>query len=357
MARTMSLALCLFAICGAGMVRADDAAAKAGGAAPPVAQTVQRAIGYVQAESASWLKSRGCAACHHVPLVLWSLSEAERRGYAVDKKFVAETLEGALGSHEKLIAAKLAAGPNDPPDTRPLAKGVNMGQAYMAAIARMLPALTAGQKETVQWIADDIVKKQHEDGSWDFFLRRPPINESQTSDTAWILLALVGGADEPESHRAALAKGAAWLASAKLPNDQDKALKLLVASRLGKSRDEMQASADELFALQRADGGWSQLAELPSDAYATGQALYVLALAGNTADRPEMKRAIAFLTSTQKADGSWPVTSRSTPDGKPGGAKLLTPITCAAGSWATLGLVSVVPKGPVGGEVHHLTSP
>jgi hypothetical protein len=249
-----------------------------------------------------------------------------------------------------MIAAKLVAGPNDPPDTRPLAKGVNMGQAYMAAVARMLPSLTAGQKESVQWIADDIVKKQKENGSWEFFLRRPPVNESQTSDTAWILLALCGGADEPEPHRAALAKGAAWLASANLPNYQDKALKLLVASRLGKSREEMQAGVGELLALQRADGGWSQLAEMPSDAYATGQALYVLSLAGNTAERPEMKRAIEFLTSTQKADGSWPMTSRSSPDGSPGSAKLLTPITCAASSWATLGLVRVVPKGAGSGD-------
>jgi hypothetical protein len=36
--------------------------------------------------------------------------------------------------------------------------------------------------------------------------------------------------------------------------------------------------------------------------------------------------------------------SRSTPDGSPGSAKLLTPITCAASSWATLGLARLVPK-------------
>src|SRR5205823_4713638 len=36
-----------------------------------VQKTVDRAIGYLQTESASWLKSRGCAACHHVPMPLW----------------------------------------------------------------------------------------------------------------------------------------------------------------------------------------------------------------------------------------------------------------------------------------------
>ena len=63
-----------------------------------------------------------------------------------------------------------------------------------------------------------------------------------------------------------------------------------------------------------------------------------------TAERPEMRRGIDFLVATQNDDGSWPMISRSTPDGSPGSSKLLTPITCAATSWATLGLVRVLPK-------------
>jgi hypothetical protein len=84
---------------------------------------------------------------------------------------------------------------------------------------------------------------------------------------------------------------------------------------------------------------------MPSDAYATGQTLYVLALAGYTAERPEIKRAIALLVATQKPDGSWPMTSRSTPDGKPGSSKLLTPINCGAAAWVALGLARLAPKG------------
>ena len=85
--------------------------------------------------------------------------------------------------------------------------------------------------------------------------------------------------------------------------------------------------------------------ELRSDAFATGQSLYALSLAGFTAERPEIQRGIDFLVAAQKADGSWPMISRSTPDGSPGSAKLLTPITCAASSWATLGLARLVPNG------------
>ncbi|MHC5544142.1 hypothetical protein ACYOEI_38435, partial [Singulisphaera rosea] len=114
----------------------------------------------------------------------------------------------------------------------------------------------------------------------------------------------------------------------------------------GRPRSEMQATIDELYALQRPDGGWEQLAEMESDAYATGQVLYVLALAGDTADRPEIRRGIDFLVATQESDGSWPMTSRSTPSGKPGSATLMTPITCASAAWATLGLSRLVPKRP-----------
>jgi squalene cyclase len=99
-----------------------------------------------------------------------------------------------------------------------------------------------------------------------------------------------------------------------------------------------------LLAAQQPDGGWRQLPEMKSDAFATGQTLYVLSLAGYTAERPQMKRAIAFLVATQKPDGSWPMTSHASPDGKPGHAKLLTPITCGATSWVTLGLSRAVPK-------------
>ena len=129
------------------------------------------------------------------------------------------------------------------------------------------------------------------------------------------------------------------------PVDESHNIPTLLAVRAGKPRDTMQSCVDELLALQRADGGWSQtVPELKSDAFATGQTLYVLSLAGFTAERAEIKRGIDFLVATQKPDGSWPMVSRSTPDGSPGRSKLLTPITCAASSWATLGLARVAPK-------------
>ncbi len=350
MARTSWLAALFLGLCLSRLALAAEPASIPSATPQQVQQTVERAIGYMQTESAAWLNTRKCAACHHVPMPLWALSEAERQGYAIDKKFVADTIESLLGSKDKLLASKIFPNPADPPDPRPQGRGLNMGLPFLAVAARSLPSLEEGQKQSLKLIAEEIVKKQQPDGSWEFFatLRRPPINESQTTDAAWIIMALEGetGPDAPESQRAALSKAIAWLDAAKLSDlHQDKVLKVLLGARSGKPRETMQTTIDELLALQRADGGWSQtVPELKSDAFATGQTLYVLSLAGYTAERPEIKRGIDFLVATQTPDGSWPMISRSTPDGSPGSAKLLTPITCAASSWATLGLARLAPK-------------
>jgi hypothetical protein len=347
MARATPLAAIFLSLCLSHLALGDkpDVALPADRAR--VERTVDRAIGYLQTESANWLKTRKCAACHHAGMPLWALNEAGKLGYAIDQKFAADTLESTLGSRDKLIAVKLVPGPKDPPDPRPMGRGLNMGLPFLAVAGRSAPTLSAGQTQTLAWITDQIIKKQTKDGTWEFFLSRPPVNENQRTDVSWILMALQGdpaSATSPAPRRA-LQDGSAWLADAKLPETyESQVLKLLLAIRAGRARSDLEPQVRELIAAQQPDGGWRQLADMKSDAFATGQTLYVLSLAGYSAERPPIKRAIAFLVATQKPDGSWPMTSHSSPDGRPGSAKLLTPINCAAASWATLGLTRLVPK-------------
>jgi hypothetical protein len=56
-----------------------------------------------------------------------------------------------------------------------------------------------------------------------------------------------------------LSTAIAWRDAAK-PSDihQDKIKEVLMGARSGKPRETMQTTIDELFALQRGDGGWSQ---------------------------------------------------------------------------------------------------
>ena len=71
------------------------------------------------------------------------------------------------------------------------------------------------------------------------------------------------------------------------------------------------AAAKDLAATQRADGGWSQLATMGSDAYATGEALYALNLGGVATTNPAYQKGVKYLRRTQAEDGSWHVASRS----------------------------------------------
>ena len=62
-------------------------------------------------------------------------------GYAIDKPFVADTIESLQGSREKLLASMIFPNPADPPDPRPQGRGLNLG---LAVAAGSLPALTDG---------------------------------------------------------------------------------------------------------------------------------------------------------------------------------------------------------------------
>src|SRR5580704_594977 len=159
MARATALAVFCLGIYLAQPALADKSAPTPPIAKPQVQHAVDRAIGYLQTESAAWLNTRKCAACHHAGMPLWALNEAGKLGYAIDKKYVADKIEATLGSRDKLIASKLVPGPKDPPDTRPLARGLNMGLVFMAVAGRSSPTLSEGQKQTLHWITDETLRK------------------------------------------------------------------------------------------------------------------------------------------------------------------------------------------------------
>ena len=118
---------------------------------------------------------------------------------------------------------------------------------------------------------------------------------------------------------------------------------------LGVEQAQISAAAEELANQQRDDGGWSQLPDMTSDAYATGSALVALHQAGGMkADDPIYRKGLAYLVCTQLEDGSWHVVSRSKPfqtyfeSGYPHGKDQF--ISIAAASWATMALTLVQPE-------------
>jgi hypothetical protein len=319
-------------------------------APPPEArarEAIERSLVYLQEESIDWIRDRQCATCHHAPMMIWAAYEAKARGFAVDQGAIDEASRFVL---DDPVKSKVLTPPKPPGEAPTPAPGdlACLPSVYAALAAQAVPAeaLSPAARESWKTIEANILEKQQADGSWVHGGGRPPMLESQEIATLMGLLALSGPASSGpgEPLAAGRKKAAEWIEKTPAGESrQSRVLRLLVAVRSGSGPEELAPAIDAILKAQNPDGGWGQTPEMPSDAYATGQALYTLSLAGLRPDRPEAGRARAFLVASQADDGSWPMTSRPTAPGG-GPAKDLRPITAAATAWATLGLVRSSPR-------------
>ncbi len=309
-----------------------------------VQKAAERGLAFLEADAFKWRTERECSTCHHGTMTVWALAEAKSRGYAVKDETFADIV--------KWTKDRLLANIDKPRDTRDGWKMVNSSALYLSMMAQAVPKQDAISADELKRIAGHLVRHQEEDGSIAWSLapaknRPPPFFESDEVATllADIALAPHVPADPKEKSdlRAAREKGLAWLAKAK-PTQTTQALvvRLFRDVRAGKPAKELQPQIDALVQRQNKDGGWGQLKEAPSDAFATGQALYFLNIAGVTADAAEVRRGLAFLVTTQKADGSWPMTRRGHPGVTP--SDFTWPIVHLGSAWATIALTHCAPK-------------
>jgi Ca2+-binding EF-hand superfamily protein len=306
-------------------------------------KTIERGLDFLQKDAVKWRKERECATCHHGTMTVWVFSEAKAQGYVVDKEQLADTVKW---TRERLKDI------DKPRDTRPGWNMVSTPAVYLSMMALTVPKQDAISADELKRIAGHLVRHQEADGSWAWSLapaqnRPPPAFESDEVVTLMTLMALEShippDAKKQSDARDSCTKAEKWLEKEKATETtQSQALRLFRAVRAGKSANSLQPLLDGLFSRQNKDGGWGQDKNLPSDAFATGQALYFLSLAGVKADRAEIQRGVAFLIATQKEDGSWPMTSRAHPGATP--MKNPVPITYFGSAWATLGLLRSVSK-------------
>jgi hypothetical protein len=292
-----------------------------------VRAVVERGLVYVEREGLRWKAERGCASCHHVPMMIWTMNEARARGLDVNDAALAEVTDWVLAEDN---AAKAR-------DTAGLAAIITI---LAIPVEKAGPYAGTGGAAS---FAEYVLEKQQADGSWAAPEGRPPILASGESAT---LLARVGlgapwvGESAPVERLApALDRATEWLSERPASdNFQVRNLRLLRAAHAGAATSELVPLIDAIVERQNADGGWSQTPDLASDAYATGQALYVLAWARCGHRHPTVARGIASLLETQREDGTWAMLSRPIEPGS-GGSKLLDPITYAGTAWALLGLL------------------
>ena len=186
---------------------------------------------------------------------------------------------------------------------------------------------------------------QGADGRWYNNLPRPPLQSSDIAATALAINALqkypLPGRKAEFAKR--VERASKWLWNATPQSTDARIYQLLGLAWAGESTQKLQPLARALVSEQRTDGGWAQLPDMKSDAYATGQAVYALRIAaGLAASNPLIEHGRRFLLETQLADGTWYVHRRAFPfqptmnSGFPHGKDSW--ISAAATSWAVLAL-------------------
>ncbi|MBI3736171.1 hypothetical protein HY256_06625 [Candidatus Sumerlaeota bacterium] len=295
--------------------------------APPSARgAIGKGLAFLQKEAFSWKTSRGCAACHHAPTMIWPFNEARSLGFAVDEKALKELTDWAFSEDN---AAKVIVGPRTPDDN-----AMSFGAVYllMAVEAAPAPPNETTPSARRRYI-EHIFEKQIMDGSWVPMDQRQPVGGTVEDVTVLTRIALMQSGDTGTSMTESLRRAGEWLeAHPENQSRQGRNLRLLMAAREGKSPEELKPIIAAIESEQNTDGGWSQTPDMGSDAYATGQALYVLAAAGAGREDASLARGVEFLLKTQTEEGNWTMISRA-------GAKNLSPITSSAAAWGVLGLL------------------
>lgn len=252
-----------------------------------------------------FVQKENCTSCHGQDLPAVAYDLARRRGLPVDEISFGRQLSAQTSRWlERSEAARQMTPPLPGSPT-------TIGYGLFAWRAAGYPA-----DEVTDAMVRYLVRSQRSDGAWTQPIRRPPMEDGTFVATGWATVALRDFA--PAGLKQAVAesqvRSARWL-EAQTPSTHNEAVQQLLGLHWsGVPRAELAEFTRRLVAAQRADGGWSQLAGLESDAWATGSALYALHEAGGLkTDEPVYQRGISFLLRTQFEDGSWWVRSRSWP--------------------------------------------
>ncbi|MEZ6129836.1 MAG: prenyltransferase/squalene oxidase repeat-containing protein [Planctomycetaceae bacterium] len=302
-----------------------------------VEQAVERSLPLLEIASAETAQRRQCFTCHGQALPAVTLIEATKHGFHVDSKNVERQLDHTF-AHLKRSQKLYDEG-----------KGTG-GQVDTAGWA--LWGLEAGGRdadEITDSVVSYLIEKQSPSGVWTCSSNRPPSENSDFATTYLALRALDHFGRESHSPQIETAGATAktWFERAKPVETEDSVFQLLTLPYLNlenRADDRMTQLKDQ----QRNDGGWAQLPELDSDAYATATVLYALAEAGMDTTNPHYHRGLEFLIRQQQPDGSWHVRSRSKPfqlyfeTGYPHGSDQFISMTAAC--WATLALLNALPQ-------------
>ncbi len=326
--------------------------AKATPPSPPVLESrrentvqsaVQGGIPLLQRADANFVPKAACVSCHNNSLAAMAIGSARRHGFQVDEKIAAQQVKANVFGLEKL-RDHLHQGTFVPVEDF-------FGPFVVSYILVGLDAEHYQPDLNTDAVAMYLKSHQATDGQWAYAAAdtRPPICSDYIGQTAIAMRALQLYA--PKTDKAAYDRSiqlaAAWLSKAQPKNNEDRGWRLLGLAWAGKDKAATQKAMRELLAVQRPDGGWSDMDSMESSAYATGKALFALQAAGLSAADAAYERAVRILLTSQLEDGSWHVRTRAMAfqpyfdAGFPHGYDQW--ISAAGTSWATLALSQASP--------------
>ena len=299
-----------------------------------IPQAVEQALGLVEKQSHNFIRIAGCNSCHSQDLPSAAAALARSRGLSAPRE-IAQLPASMAPPAERVMDLNVVNVASIGWELFDLGMNGGPRDAYTDAAVRYIKAM------------------QTADGNWSTNeTRRPPMNVGDYQAAALAIYALKRYTPPAEqaSTDSALTKAVAWLERAQPSITQDRAFQAMGLIWANPNAESARKAARTLLALQRADGGWGQLPGMTSDAYATGQALYALNVAGRMSMADQAyRKGIDYLLRTQAADGSWHVKSRSIwlqpyfESGFPYGQDQF--ISAAGTAWASMALtVSVDPQ-------------
>jgi ankyrin repeat protein len=299
-----------------------------------IPDAVERALGMTEKQSYNFIRIGGCNSCHGQDLPSVAAAFARSRGLRAPHE-IPQLPASAMPSAERVMNLDFINVASKGWELFDFGMNGVPKNAYTDAVVRLILAM---QSPAGHWPESES--------------RRPPMNVGDYQAAALSIYALRHYA--PVGHEAASRRAAdravAWLKAARPATTQDRAFHLLGLAWGGETPDAAVVRA--LVAMQRSDGGWSQLPELESDAYATGQVLYALSTAARmTGANPVYQGGVNYLLRTQAEDGTWLVKTRAIwlqpyfESGFPYGRDQF--ISAAGTAWAAMALAAVQPPSIV----------
>jgi Ankyrin repeats (3 copies)/Squalene-hopene cyclase C-terminal domain/Ankyrin repeats (many copies) len=292
---------------------------------------VAPALSMIAKQSDTFIRIGGCNSCHSQDLASVAAAFARSRGF--DAPQVPQLPPSMMPAPERLIDFGIVAVSGIGWELFDFGMNGLPKNAYTDAAVRVIKAMQTPQGN---WSANES--------------RRPPMNAGDFNATALAIYAIKHYTPAGNEATSALAikRAAAWLENAHPRTTQDRVFHALGLSWANEGSETARRSTRALMHLQRIDGGWSQMVGMESDAYATGQALFALHIAGKLpASDPVYRMGVDYLLRTQAADGTWHVKSRSIwlqpyfESGFPYGQDQF--ISTAGTAWASMALAAAAP--------------